>query len=93
MLRDSIGFWHRLIPPGVRLSWPIRTVTADSAVLFFDMPDGIGVRNLSAGGWTFWDRKVDIPSGPVTALHAESGLLWVATPGMILVVKYVDAMR
>jgi hypothetical protein len=90
--RSSDGEWQRITPPGVDLSAPVRAIAADGRRLFAGFGNGLGAYELSSGAWTYWDSNDGVPAGPITALHAEDGLLWLATPGVISVFRYRQAL-
>lgn len=86
--RDTAGTWQRLSPPGVDPSAPVRAIAAGNGQLFFGFEGGIGAYDPSTSGWTFWDSNAGVPGGVITALYAESGRLWIASPGMVSVFDY-----
>ncbi|MFO7651746.1 MAG: PQQ-binding-like beta-propeller repeat protein [bacterium] len=86
--RDSLGTWQRLSPPGVNPSAPVRAIATDDQRLFFGFDGGVGAYDLRTGGWTFWDSSTGVPGGAITALYADSGRLWIATPGMVSIFDY-----
>lgn len=86
--RLNNGVWERLAPPGINPSAPVTTAAAADTRLFFGYDGGIGVYNTDVGNWDWWDKTDGVPSGPISALFAENGKLWIATLGIVAVYRY-----
>jgi hypothetical protein len=80
---DSADIWQHLVPPGFDLTRPVSVLAAVDSLVFAGNGAGVVAYNTRSQAWTYLTAGQDLPADSVTALHADSASLWVATPGML----------
>ncbi|MEO0020097.1 MAG: hypothetical protein ABIK47_05605 [candidate division WOR-3 bacterium] len=90
---DENNTWTRLIPPGLDLSQPVRSIAAARNLLFIASNDGVDVYNIKDNSWTKIDRTNGLPFSEINALYADSLYLYIAAPGMIARYEYHHQLR
>jgi len=93
VIRDSVGTWDRLLPPGVDLSRPVQALAAAGDHLFIGTPGGLSIREPGTGGFTVIDRSRGLPAAEITSLFAGPEYLWIASAGMVTRFRYRAALN
>ncbi len=90
---DTTGEWNHITPPGFDLSQPVRNLAAANGLVFFEDGLGITVYDSEHNYYSRLDRTSGLPSVRVSALHADSSYLWIASPGIITRFDYQAELR
>lgn len=75
--------WTQLIPPGYSLNLPVRRLAAGGDYLFFSYGSSIGAYNRRLGSWHMLPAATPLPWPDIQLLHADSGSVWFAAPGIV----------